>query len=102
MNHHSIEDELNQIPQDDDFPSNSAEVVDVWISDGVGMEAIEPILRFMEEHPSVDFGVPGSLVHFVERFYRKGYEEKLVASVRRKPTSITLDAPPSVQWCEGR
>jgi hypothetical protein len=90
MNNHPITDELNQIPPDDNFASNSMDVVDTWIADGVGIEAIEPILRFMEEHPSIDFGVPGSLVQFVERFYRKGYEEKLIASVRRKPTLMTV------------
>ena len=29
----------------------------------------EAILRFMEKHPSVDYGAIGALVHFVERYY---------------------------------
>ena len=36
--------------------------------------------------PSVDFGMPGELVHFVEQFYKNGYEELLIASVSEKPT----------------
>ena len=59
----------------------------MWSSKSVGPEALEPILHFMGEHPKIDFGVPGPLVHFVETFYRIGYEEKLIESVQRKPTS---------------
>jgi len=45
---------------------------------------------FMEEHPEIDYGTPGPLVHFLERFYKKGYEEQLVLSIRRKPTCHTI------------
>jgi hypothetical protein len=34
--------------------------------------------------------MPGPLVHFVERFYRRGYEQKLVESVATKPTYHTV------------
>jgi hypothetical protein len=44
----------------------------------------------MEDHPSIEYGTPGALVHFVERFYGKGYEDKLVESVKRKPTLSTV------------
>ena len=47
---------------------------------------IEPILQFMEDHEELEYGVPGPLVHFIEKFYRKGYEAKLMESVKRKPT----------------
>ena len=30
--------------------------------------------------------MPGDLVHFVEQFYKHGYEELLIASVRNHPT----------------
>jgi hypothetical protein len=56
----------------------------------VGIEAVEPFLQLMERHPLVDFGVPGAIVHFVERFYKKGYEELLVKSIKRKPTMHTV------------
>lgn len=56
----------------------------------VGIEAVEPLLKLMERHPLVDFGVPGAIVHFVERFYKKGYEELLVESIKRKPTMHTV------------
>ncbi len=56
----------------------------------LGLEAVEAIIRIMESHSNISFGQPGPLVHFVERFYLRGYEEKLVESVRRKATVHTL------------
>lgn len=48
------------------------------------------ILHFIEAHPEIDFSTPGPLVHFMERFHGKGYEERLAESLRRKPTSATV------------
>ena len=45
-------------------------------------ELVEPILEIIATNPQVDFGMPGDLVHFVEQFYKHGYEELLIASVR--------------------
>lgn len=56
----------------------------------VGLAAVAPILRFMEAHRDWDFGTPGPLVHFVERFHGQGYERELIASVERQPTAHTL------------
>lgn len=55
-----------------------------------GYDAIEPLLKLLEDNPDVDFGSPGPIVHFVERYYKKGYEEKLIVSLNRKPTNHTL------------
>lgn len=49
-------------------------------------ELVAPILEIIADNPSVDFGMPGELVHFVEQFYKNGYEELLIASVSEKPT----------------
>lgn len=48
---------------------------------------IEPILKLMEDNLDADFGMPGALTHFIERFSQNGYEELLLQSVRRKPTA---------------
>ena len=50
------------------------------------MSYIEWILHFMEENPKIDYGMPGPLVHFMEKKYKKGYEKLLLESVKRKPT----------------
>ena len=49
-------------------------------------DLVTPILELIANHPEVDFGSPGELVHFVERFYHHGYEELLMKSVHQKPT----------------
>ena len=90
MTKKEITDQLEQIVSKQDFATHSAELIETWISVGLGIEAIEPIIRFMENHPTVDYGAPGALVHFVERFYGNGYEEILVESIKRKPTGHTV------------
>ena len=54
------------------------------------LDSVEPLLRLMERHPLTDFGSPGPIVHFVERFYKKGYEEELLLSLKRMPTLHTV------------
>jgi hypothetical protein len=81
--------QLNGIVALDEFASRSGQLVDAWITAGVGLEAVHPILRFIEDNPGLDFGTPGSLAHFVERFYGKGYDALLIESIRRKPTAHT-------------
>jgi hypothetical protein len=44
----------------------------------------------MEDHPAVDFGTPGPLVHFVEDFCCEGYEPRRVESIQRTPSPHTL------------
>ena len=53
-------------------------------------ELVEPILEIIRTNPTVDFGMPGDLVHFVELFYKHGYEELLVSSVRKNPTAHNI------------
>jgi hypothetical protein len=86
----TISEQLEGIASAEDFANSSAGLTEEWSTAAVGIESIEPTLRFMEEHPVLDYGMPGPLVHFIEKFYRKGYEEKLVESVARKPTMITV------------
>ncbi|MET3195176.1 hypothetical protein [Gottfriedia sp. OAE603] len=54
------------------------------------IDAVDPILLLIEQNPNIDFGSPGPLVHFVEQFFGKGYEQKLVQSIQRCPTSHTV------------
>jgi hypothetical protein len=82
--------ELERLVSSEDFPASSEELVARWSSINLGSEAVEPILRFMEEHPAIDFGTPGALVHFAERFYGDGYEERLLDSISRRPTRHTI------------
>jgi hypothetical protein len=85
-----ITDQLEGIASVDDFAICSGELTAAWSAAEIGVESVEPILRFMEEHPHLDYGTPGALVHFVEKFHQKGYEERLIECVARKPTTLTV------------
>ena len=86
MTSKKIFEQLEAIASADDFAPSAAELTEAWSNADMGFESVEPILLFMEKHPTLDYGMPGPLVHFLEEFYRKGYEEKLIESVSRKPT----------------
>lgn len=88
MKPETISADLEALPRDDYFAHRTDDLVLEWERRGAGSEAVEPILRFMEQQPDIDFGVPGALVHFVERF--DGYDDMLLASVGRQPTPHTV------------
>lgn len=80
---------LIALRDEDDFAAASQAVVDAISASDLGAGAVSPILAFMEENETVDFGTPGPLTHLVERFYGHGYEASLKASIERKPTAHT-------------
>lgn len=85
-----ITDQLEALARSrDDFAARTCDLTEAWLAAGVGIEAVEAVLRFMESQPSLDFGSPGPLVHFVERFNGEAYRDALRASLERKPTSHT-------------
>ncbi len=90
MTPEQITKQLEHIAILDDFAGESDELVNQWTDANIGLEAVEPILQFMESHSSLDFGTPGALAHFVEQFYINGYEEKLLESISRRPTQQTV------------
>ena len=53
-------------------------------------DAVRPILELIESSPNIDFGGPGPLGSFMEKFYHEGYEEELVAQLKRKPNEYTI------------
>ena len=82
--------ELEAIANAKDFVFHAYELTDSWAASNAGFEVVEPVLRFMEKYPSIDYGTPGPLVHFVERFFGKGYEAELLESIKRNPTPHTV------------
>ena len=51
---------------------------------------MDPLLRILEKNSDFDFGMPGQIVHTLEKYYKKGLEEELFKSLNRKPTFYTL------------
>lgn len=73
------------IAEDQEFEL-ADEIIDAMELYDQPFDLVAPILDFISKHPEVDFGSPGELVHFVERFYHYGYEELLMESVLKRPT----------------
>ena len=73
------------IAEDQEFEL-ADEIIDAMELYDQPFDLVAPILDFISKHPEVDFGAPGELVHFVERFYHQGYEELLMESVLKSPT----------------
>lgn len=55
-----------------------------------GAQLIPDLLEVLEKNPNEDFGSPGCIVHTLEKYFRKGYEDYLVESVQKTPTLHTV------------
>jgi hypothetical protein len=86
----TLEHRLNQVLRATDPIGEMQSIADELETLGVGVESVTTTLKFMERNPDLDFGLPGPLVHFAERFHRRGYEQALLESVRRCPTPHTV------------
>lgn len=53
-------------------------------------EYLECIFELIENNPNLYFGNPGAIVHFMELYYKKGYEDLLLKSVTKCPTMQTI------------
>jgi hypothetical protein len=91
MNTNAVTESLSRIAASENFVAEAYKLTQLWESDPEGANAIDPILKFIEMNTTIDLGAPGPLVHFVERFYRSGYEEKLLQSLTRKPVVHTVN-----------
>ncbi len=81
---------LSKSIADKNFTDIGHEVIEEIEGRSDAFESVEPILKLMENNADFNFGKPGPLVHFVEKYYKNGYEEKLVESLQRHPTKHTL------------
>ncbi len=55
----------------DDFECIEEECIEEIEESDLGLNAVEPLIKLMERHPSADFGAPGAIVHFVEKYIKK-------------------------------
>ncbi|MDE6530617.1 MAG: hypothetical protein K2K96_07565 [Lachnospiraceae bacterium] len=74
----------------DDFEQIEEECIEKIEESDLGLNAVEPLIKLMERHPLADFGVPGAIVQFVEKYYKKGYEDILYQSIKRSPAMHTV------------
>ncbi len=75
-----------------DFICLQYDIVDKLEADHIGKECFLPILKLMEENETVDFGTPGPLTHYIEKFWEEieDYDKCVVDSVKRKPAIHTI------------
>lgn len=93
------------ITEDQEFEL-ADEIVDAMEASPQPFVLVAPILELIANHPEVDFGSPGELVHFVEKFYHQGYEDLLLESVLKSPTVHNIwmlhrcynDNDPNLVW----
>jgi len=75
-------------PEALDFVLRLDDVMEVFSAIVEAERPFSTVFRFMEKHPGADFGVPGPIVHTLER--HGGYEPALLESIRRAPIKHTL------------
>ena len=82
-------EELNEAIKKEDF-SMTFLILEKIKNEENPMDYFEDLFMFMENNPNIDYGMPGPIVHFMESYYKKGYEDELLKSVKRKPTQHTV------------
>ena len=82
-------EELKQAILNEDFYTTN-EIIEKIKLESNAFEYVKPLLLIMEENPNIDFGAPGPATHFVESYYKRGYEKLLLESINRFPTNQTL------------
>ena len=82
-------DELIKAISAEDF-YETEEVLEKVTQEDDSIEYVKSLLKYMEENPYIDYGMPGPIVHYIESYYQKGYEELLYDSITDRPTQHTL------------
>ena len=85
----SLLKKLEELVGTDYFESDSEDIMCELRAEGAGSEIIEALLGIMERHPLDDFGMPGTMTHFIEA-YAPDCFPMLTASVQRSPALHTL------------
>ena len=88
MNENLLE-KLEELVGSDQFEMDAEEIMEELEANGAGSEIIADLLSIMERHPLDDFGMPGPLVHYIERYY-PDYLPLLLDSVQRAPAMHTV------------
>lgn len=73
-------DELIKAISAEDF-YETEEVLEKVTQEDDSIEYVKSLLKYMEENPYIDYGMPGPIVHYIENYYQKGYEELLYDSI---------------------
>ena len=81
--------EIEDLIGTDDFYYDMPEKMEKIEETGAGFEIVPLLFGMMERHPLEDFGMPGDMVDFIEKFH-PAFEKPLVESLKRRPAMHTL------------
>lgn len=87
---HEISEMLIQIKNSDCFYADADDILATYSGDMMNFSDFEVMFKFIENNPTLDYGAPGPIVHFMEHFYSNEYNEALKQSILRSPTELTL------------
>jgi hypothetical protein len=93
MNNEELRQRLKAASHDpDDFVYQQYRLIEDLEKSEVDPNILRVVLEFMEENPTIEFGVPGPLIPFVERIagHATSYEHELLESIGRRPTPYTV------------
>ncbi len=88
-----LEGWINEAVEQDDkyvFQDPAYDLIEEIEDSKEAYDFVEPIFRLIERSPEIDYGGPGPFGSFLEKFYHKGYEEKLIDSLKRQPKEYTI------------
>ena len=67
----------------------TSEILDELYNNETGEEYVEFLINFMSDNPDIDYGMPGPIVHFIERYPIEYYLGFLLKAIETKP-NVTL------------
>ena len=51
---------------------------------------VESLINFIMSHPDIDYGMPGPVVHYIEKYPTDYYVVKLLKAIEQKPNDTLL------------
>ena len=68
----------------------TSEILDEMYDNETGEECVEFLINFMSDNPNIDYGMPGPIVHFIEKYPIEYYLEFLLKAIAKKPNDTLL------------
>ena len=66
------------------------DILEKIVNEQKGKEYLEYLINLIADNPNIDFGIPGTVVHFIERYPEEEYVSYLIIALNDKPNSLLL------------
>ncbi|WP_157077659.1 hypothetical protein [Methanobrevibacter curvatus] len=81
-------DDLQNNIEDSDFQAYCNSLMESLGNLPYPQGAISPLLMFMSNNPNLDYGIPGVIAHFIEKFPENEYADALITIIQNNPTEL--------------